>query len=233
MIWASTHCRRPGDALAQPVEDRPVVVVDAELRTSRGEPSACTPVGTSASARPRVLGAGVERGPGQVEPDRATVGGRRSWPPAGSGAAASGRCPRSRRTTRGSSARAPARRCGRTAGGRGRGPARRSRRCRAAEPSARDEVTGDLGHLEAVGEPVADEVVALRARPPGSWPPAAATPRRARPGRGHARTACARAHPPAWGAPTTSARARRRRTRASGANLAWPHGSLSRRPGGR
>ena len=62
----------PGDAGAQPVEDRPVVVVDAEL-ADRAERA----VGVHAErclrpvARPGVLRAGVERGPGEVEPDRA------------------------------------------------------------------------------------------------------------------------------------------------------------------
>ena len=76
----------PSTPVAQPGEDR---------AGRRRRPRTWRPARRRA---PGVLRAGVERGPGQVEPDRAARRRRRTWPPAGSGSAASGRCPRTRRT---------------------------------------------------------------------------------------------------------------------------------------
>ena len=63
----------PATPGAQPVEDRPVVVVHPELATTRGDRRRGRR-GDRPRARPGVLRAGVERGAGQVEPDRAAVG---------------------------------------------------------------------------------------------------------------------------------------------------------------
>ena len=90
-------------------------------RTWHGRPSV-EPVATGTSCTRRAW-----PGSGSARPtDRRR---RPTWPPAGSGCAASGRCPRSRRS-RPRARRAPPRRCGRTAGARGRAPAPRSRRGR-------------------------------------------------------------------------------------------------------
>nr|BFE75779.1 hypothetical protein GCM10020092_090800 [Actinoplanes digitatis] len=62
MTWASRHCRSPSRRrLADPVEDRAVVVVHPELALA-GAP------------RPGVLTARVERGPGQVEAGAVDLG---------------------------------------------------------------------------------------------------------------------------------------------------------------
>ena len=108
MTCDSRQRRSPSTPSRSQREDRQVVVVHAVLGAAR-------------RARPGVLGGGVERGPGQVEPGprhldlepgehaqrlRVALEARRRAAP-----------PR----------RAPARRCGRTAGARGRGPGRRRR----------------------------------------------------------------------------------------------------------
>ncbi len=132
------------------------------LQTSRGDPSACTPCGSSAAARGQgyfVQASSVARV--RLSPTEAPARVERSWPRAGSAAAASGRCPRSRRTASPSSAstRSPLWPNGgwpEVVGERG---GLGDVGLAAQRPG---QVAGDLGDLEAVGEPVADEVVALR-----------------------------------------------------------------------
>ena len=150
MTSASMQRCPSAPAVAEPVEDRQVVVVDAEL--------ALAPAALLVAPPPRVLGRGVEGGAGQVEPGRAAVGVdplglEPGQQPQGLGVALE---PADvlRRSRRGR-----ARRCGRTAGARGRGRGRPSRRRRRCSPSACAELAADLGDLEAVREPVADEVV--------------------------------------------------------------------------
>ena len=206
---AAAPCRPAPDP--DPVERRPVVVVHAELGALPGHAVAVDAARRGrVGDRPGVLRAGVERRPGQVEADRA---------PDASAVFASSRV--SRRSVWALPSNPP------QLGGE---PVERplavvpERRVPEVVRERRGlgdvgvsaeragEVARDLGDLEAVRQPVADEVVALRARPPGSWQRAGGTTPRGRRARGRARTACAPARRPASAVPARSARGPRRRT---------------------
>jgi hypothetical protein len=146
---------------AEPVEDQPVVVVHPELaHHPRGAVGVDPCRHRGLVERPRVLGAGVEGGPGQVQPRRAAVvaEGLRLQPgqqPQGLGVALEP--PDAGCRVREHSLPVVAERrvaevvCER--GGLDEVGLTAQRPC---------QVPRDLGDLEAVGQPVADEVVALR-----------------------------------------------------------------------
>ena len=151
----------PWHAGAEPLEDRLVVVVDAELPDRPGRA-----VGVHAGralrvgARPGVLGAGVERGPGQVEPDRAAVavdglGLQPGQQPQRLGVALEAAAALAELGQHPLAVVAE-RRVAQVVGQR-----RRLGDVGVGAECAGD-VAGDLRHLEAVGQPVAGEVVALR-----------------------------------------------------------------------
>ena len=151
----------PLDAVAQPVEDRAVVVVDAELHHhARGAVGVHAVRAVGRRARPGVLGAGVEGGPGEVEPDRPAVGveGLRLQPGQQAqrlGVALEPAAPGAELGQRPLAVVAEGRVAEVVRERRGLGDVG----VRAERPG---EVAGDLGDLEAVREPVADEVVGLR-----------------------------------------------------------------------
>ena len=151
MICASTHraalARSRGRTGAQPGEDRQVVGVHAELAGLR-------------RPRPGVLGAGVQRRPGQVEPDRRPGGvdglGLEPGQQPQRLRVALEAAARSRQLVQRVLAVVAERRVAEVVGQRGGlGDVR-------LRPERPGQVPGHLGDLEAVGEPVADEVVHLR-----------------------------------------------------------------------
>ena len=137
------------DPLAQPAEDG---------HGRRRTPRTCEPL---ALPRPRVLGAGVERRPGQVEPDGGAVGGGRlglepGQDPQRLGVALEPAAVGGQGVQR-DLAVVPERRVPQVVGQR-----RGLGEVGVAAERVR-QVAGHLGHLEAVGQPVAHEVVGLRA----------------------------------------------------------------------
>ena len=178
------------------------------LRTTRGEPSACTPVrrprrrraarGTSCRRRgvARVRLSPTERPSGPKVLASSRVSSRSVW-------ALPSKPPQSGRGLGEHPLAVVAERRVAEVVGQGRGLGEVGL---AAERPG--QVAGDLGDLEAVGEPVADEVVALRPDHLGLGRQPTAAPRRARRARGRARTACARARAPAWAARLDPALAR-------------------------
>ena len=159
---ASKHCRRPGAPERSQSKTGRSSSYTPNLRTTRGDPSAWTPLGNAGvGERPRVLRAGVEGGAGEVQPGRAAVRaeGLRLEP---------GQQPQrlgvplepaavDRRLGEHPLAVVPERRMAEVVG-----EGRRLHQVGLAAQSP-GEVAGDLGDLEAVGEPVADEVVGLGA----------------------------------------------------------------------
>ena len=139
-----------GGALAEPGEDRQVVVVDAELHRGVG----------GVAAAPRVLRRGVEAGPGEVEPGGAAVGVEALGLQAGEDAQGLGVAlePADARGegVEGGLAVVPERRVAEVVGEAG------GVDDVGAAAERRAELATDLGDLEGVGQPVADEVVAAR-----------------------------------------------------------------------
>ena len=150
------------DSRPHPREHRQVVVIDAELDDgARGSVGVHAHRGLADSAGPGILGAGVERGPGQVEPDRASLG-----------IDGLGLQPRQQSQGLGVALETTA-----ALGQVGQRPlavvaerwmaevvGQRRRLDDVGMAAERPgQVAGDLGHLETVGEPVADEVVGLGA----------------------------------------------------------------------
>ena len=208
-LEAAPACpRRPRAASRRPAgrRRRPRTCGSRAASRRRARPAAASAPG----ARPGVLRAGVEGRPGQVEPDRAPVG-----------VEGLGLQPGQQPQRLGVALEAAA-----VLAELGQHPLAVVAERRVAEVVGQRRGLGDVGlaaqrrgpgrgrpgRPRGCGSAGCGRSRRSAARPPGSWPRAAATPPRAPPGPGRARTGCARARPPAWAARRRSARARRRRT---------------------